>query len=230
MTKEDYLWPVALLAFSSIFLVPAGREAYVSVNTVHPYLMGFIKFAVLATMGELLAIRIAAGKWNPPPGVIIRAFIWGGFGMIIVLMFEIFSSGVIGAIAKGLVWAGEGFFSRIAIAFWISAIMNLVFAPTFMTLHRITDTYIDLAYAESIPLSKIKLSDVIAKIDWQGVVSFIVLKTIPFFWIPAHTLVFLLPAEFRILISAYLSVALGAILAYGKRRKRAGSNQISLNT
>jgi hypothetical protein len=38
-------------------------------------------------------------------------------------------------------------------------------------------------------------------------------KTIPFFWIPAHTITFLLPADFRILFAAILGVALGIILA-----------------
>ena len=68
-------------------------------------------------------------------------------------------------------------------------------------------------------MGNVKLSDVIARIDWQGLVSFVIFKTIPFFWIPAHTITFLLPPEYRVLMAAYLSVALGAILAYGKRRK-----------
>jgi len=44
-------------------------------------------------------------------------------------------------------------------------------------------------------------------------VNFVLLKTIPFFWIPAHTLTFLLPKEYRIVIAAFLSVVLGVILA-----------------
>ena len=37
-------------------------------------------------------------------------------------------------------------------------------------------------------------------------------KTILYFWIPAHTVTFLLPAEFRVLVGALLSMALGFIL------------------
>lgn len=219
MNRGDFLWLVALCAVSSVLLVPASHQVFVNVTKYHPYIMGFAKFALLATMGELLAVRIIAGTWKNPHGVLYRSTIWGLVGMLIVLMFEIFSSGVAGAVAKGLLWAGDGSSSKIWVAFWIGTIMNLTFAPAFMTAHRITDTYIDLTCAEGIPLGDIKLSDVIGKIDWQGLISFIFLKTIPLFWIPAHTITFLLPPEYRVLAAAYLSIALGAILAYGKRGK-----------
>jgi len=181
--------------------------------------MGFGKFAVLATMGELLAIRIAMGEWKRPAGVVYRSIIWGLIGILIVLMFEVFSSGVAGALSKGLLWSGDTFSAKIWTAFWIGAIMNLAFGPAFMTLHRITDTYIDIICGENVPLRSVKLSDVISRIDWHGLVSFVILKTIPYFWIPAHTLTFLLPPEYRVLMAAYLSVVLGAILAYGKSKK-----------
>jgi len=45
------------------------------------------------------------------------------------------------------------------------------------------------------------------------------MKTIPMFWIPAHTITFLLPSEFRVLAAAFLSIALGAILAFAKKKK-----------
>ncbi|SMC32966.1 hypothetical protein [Sporomusa malonica] len=219
MNRGDLLWLTALCAVSSILLVPASHQIFVEVTKTHPYFMGFIKFAILATMGELLAIRISGGRWENPPGVIYRSIVWGVIGMLIVLMFEMFSGGVASAVSKGLLWAGTGEAHKVWMAFWIAAIMNLVFAPTFMTAHRITDTYIDLICGEGIPFSDVKLSAVLAKIDWQGLISFVVMKTIPLFWIPAHTIVFLLPPEYRILTAAYLSIALGAILAYGKREK-----------
>jgi len=48
--------------------------------------------------------------------------------------------------------------------------------------------------------------------------NFIFKKTIPFFWIPAHTITFLLPAEFRVLFAAVLGIALGLILAIGSQK------------
>ena len=53
----------------------------------------------------------------------------------------------------------------------------------------------------------------------DGFVSFVLMKTIPIFWIPAHTITFLLPSEYRVLSAAFLSIALGAILAFAKKKK-----------
>jgi hypothetical protein len=64
------------------------------------------------------------------------------------------------------------------------------------------------------------LLDVTSRIDWNGFVSFVVVKTIPFFWIPAHTITFLLPPEFRIIAAAFLSIALGIILSFAKKKSK----------
>ena len=225
MKKGDFLWFVVLSCVVVILIIPGTHLAFVSATKAHPYLMGFLKFALLATMGELLAIRIITGRWEKPSGMMYRVIIWGLFGVMIVLMFEIFSSGVTGAVSKGMLWTGSGLWQTVMVAFWISTIMNLTFAPVFMTCHRITDTIIDSVFSERIPLGKLRMTVVMSKIDWQGFVSFVFLKTIPFFWIPVHTFIFLLPSEYRILVAAMLSVALGVILAYAKRIKI--SSQIS---
>lgn len=219
MNKGDFLWVAMLGAISSILLIPASHEIFIDVTKNYPYIMGFCKFGILATMGELLAIRIGVGRWQQPPGLIYRAMVWGLIGMLIVLMFETFSSGVAGAAAKGLLWNGEGALAKVMIPFLISAVMNLTFAPTFMIAHRISDTYVDLTCGEGMPLNEVRLSIVLARIDWQSMISFVVMKTIPFFWIPAHTIVFLLPPEYRVLVAAYLAIVLGAILSYAKRGK-----------
>ena len=93
--------------------------------------------------------------------------------------------------------------------------MYLTFGIVFVAMHRASDTYIDLRMNGEKP-SLIKL---IETINWQAFISFIVIKTIPLFWIPAHTVTFLLPAALRIVAAAYLSIVLGVILVYANRRK-----------
>jgi hypothetical protein len=222
MKRGDFLWLAALCAVSSIMLIPSSHAVFVSATKAHPYIMGFGKFSVLATMGELLAIRIALGEWKQPAGLVYRGIIWGLIGVLIVLMFEIFSAGVMAALAKGLLWSGDASTGKVWTALWISAIMNMAFGSAFMTMHRISDTYIDMVCGEN--LRQVKLADVISRIDWNGMISFVICKTIPFFWIPAHTITFLLPPEYRVLMAAYLGIALGIILAYAKRRKAKASN------
>jgi len=50
--------------------------------------------------------------------------------------------------------------------------------------------------------------------DWKSMWGFVLKKTIPFFWIPAQTITFLLPVEFQILVAALYSTILGVFLAF----------------
>lgn len=218
MRLGDFIWLAGLGGIILMLLLPTTHEAFVAASRTAPFAMGFVKFAVLATMGELLAQRIVVGEWRRPIGLVWRALVWGLIGTVIVLMFAVFSEGVAAAIAKGLLPGGHSSTVALATAFWTSAVMNLTFAPTFMAVHRISDTYIDLAGGQAANLRQVSLRKVVSLIDWQGFISFVVLRTIPLFWIPSHTVTFLLPAEYRVLMAAFLSIALGAILAFAKRR------------
>jgi hypothetical protein len=60
---------------------------------------------------------------------------------------------------------------------------------------------------------KAGLRDAVKKRDWENFFAFVVGKTLPLIWIPAHTVTFLLPAEYRVLMDALLSMLLGALLA-----------------
>lgn len=91
--------------------------------------------------------------------------------------------------------------------------MNLTFGPVFMAFHKCTDKYLELRHGGA---KKPGLRGVVTGIDWYGFISFTVLKTIPFFWIPAHTLTFLLPPEYQVIAAAALSIALGIILSLKK--------------
>lgn len=183
----------------------------------YPYLMGFVKVGLLATFGELLAVRIARGRWALPVGLWMKAVIWGLLGMSFTLMFPVFGGGVAAATVAGLLPQAGGVAGKVLGALLISTMMNICFAPVMMGFHRITDTFIDLAEGRFGGLARVSLARVVAHIDWYGFVSFVLLRTIPLFWIPAHTITFLLPAEYRVLFSALLSVALGAILSVAKR-------------
>lgn len=214
MKKGDFLWGAILLAFTAFVVYPETHDIFVSFTASHPFISGFIKFGLLATMGEMLVIRITAKQWKRSPGFIWRVIVWGFLGMVITLIFTIFGGGVTDALEKGML-PGKGY--TFAFAFFTSALMNLTFAPTFMAFHRYTDTYLDLKYGEKV--AKPTLTQVVSKIDWKGFISFVVCKTIPLFWIPAHTITFLLPPEYRVLVAAYLSMALGLILTIAKRKK-----------
>lgn len=210
-----------MLAFFFIigFLTtPQTHKLFVEYTKNYPYTMSFLKVAVLATLGELLAIRIIAGKWVQPLGMWPKALIWGLIGMSFVIVFETFATGVTALLEKGLLPNfGQGL-GALSFAFWTSVCMNFFFAPTMMAFHRITDTYLETGDGKLSAFVQLPLADVIGKIDWSNMIGFVFLKTLPLFWVPAHTITFLLPPEYRVLSAAFLSIALGAILAFAKRK------------
>jgi hypothetical protein len=64
LKKGDFVWGAAIAAIIALFAVPATARVVLDLTARHAYLMGFAKFAVLATMGELLVIRMAKGRWT----------------------------------------------------------------------------------------------------------------------------------------------------------------------
>ena len=220
MKKKGLLWLGIMTAIILFLIYPSTRSVFLDAVKEHPYIMGFVKFSILATMGELLAIKITVGEFKNPAGLIYRFIIWGLLGMLFALTFPLFAAGVKGCMNAKLlpVITGNKFGNDLLTAFFTSAIMNIIFAPTFMFFHRITDTFIDLGEGKLSKIFKVSLADVVKKIDWTGFISFVLLKTIPFFWIPAHTITFMLPKQYQVLMAAFLSIALGAILAFSKRK------------
>jgi len=227
MKKGDFVFIGVILAIVAILVIPYTRSGFENLTTNYPYLMGFIKTSILATMGELLASRMSKKKYFTRTGMIYRFIIWGILGMGFVLMFKIFASGVSAAMSAGILpqLTGDSFWVSLYVAFMISLIMNLIFAPTFMILHRITDTYIDLGGGKLKDISKVSFREVISNIEWQSFFGFVILKTIPFFWVPAHTITFLLPENYRVLMAGFLSIALGLILTLSKMKQGVKINE-----
>ena len=211
----DLIWLAVLAIITAFFIVPSTHQIFVRLTGEHPYIMGFIKFAVLATMGELLVKRLARGAWQKLPGLVYKILVWGIIGVMVTFVFSLYSLGTAAVVEKGLLPAGSGGVKTFLLAFFTSTMMNLTFGPVFMAAHRVSDTFIDLR----VQGKKVSLKNAVERIDWADFVNFVVAKTIPFLWIPAHTIAFLLPAEYRVLVAAYLSIVLGIVLVYARSRK-----------
>ncbi len=207
----------ALLSFTAVLIIPETREVFKELSGSHPYIMGFIKFALLATAGELIAAYITNGKPSVPVKIIWRFIIWGFIGIWITFMMKVNSNAAVSMMAQGLLPGGENAFLR---ALYTSVIMNTTFGPTFMAVHKCTDKILELLAKKE----KVSLSSVITGIDWTTFAGFTVLKTVPFFWIPAHTVTFMLPSQYQVMMAAALSVALGIILSFGNRKKTTKEN------
>lgn len=229
MKKTDFLVIlIVIIVLSPFFIFNSVYQGYTHFNSIHPLLMAFVKFAILATFGEMLGLRIKTGKYTAPNyGLLPRAIVWGFLGMWIAFAMGVFSKGIPGYLSRfpifdGIVEAMGGSFTGMKLcgAFLISVMMNTAFAPVFMTVHKITDTHISAnggklnALIRPIPVGKI-----ISELNWKVQWGFVFKKTIPLFWIPAHTLTFILPVNFQVLFAAFCSIILGLILSIASLKK-----------
>ena len=228
MKHSDFLFLLAVFTlFLPFFLSDVLYRHYSAFNVEHGLIMSFIKFAILSTMGEMLGLRISKGVYYRKGfGFLPKALVWGILGVGISLAFTLFIGGVIslastfGVSNPSAIMAGPVGISKILLAFSISVAMNTIFAPVFMTFHKVTDMHIN-ATGGSLRgfLTPIPMGELLQRLNWKVQWGFVFKKTIPLFWYPAHTITFLLPAEFRVLFAAFLGVALGVILAVAANKQ-----------
>ena len=228
MKRSDlYFLLFAILLLLPFILSPGIYQFYSDFNEAHGFVTSFIKFAILATAGELLGLRIRTGHYLEKGfGILPRALVWGVLGLAIKAAFMIFGSGVpvvmayLGIENPQALLAGPLSAGKFLVAFSISFFLNLIFAPVMMTLHKVTDTHI-LLNGGTIAgfFSKADVPAILGQINWNMHWGFVIRKMIPLFWIPAHTVTFLLPAGFQVLFAALLGVVLGVILAFAARSK-----------
>ena len=62
MKKQDFLFIfVLVIIFLPFFVSESIYNWYKSFNAAHGMVMSFVKFGILATLGEMLGLRISAG-------------------------------------------------------------------------------------------------------------------------------------------------------------------------
>ncbi|MBR4773057.1 MAG: hypothetical protein IK010_01345, partial [Bacteroidales bacterium] len=161
MKKGDFILIACVAVVAALFAIPQTHcaEGFNWATAHHPYIMAFFKFAILATLGEMLALRIREGVYNKKGfGVAPRMIVWGFLGMAIAMAMVIFKSGVpvfLGTVADALTGGGthaatytavfkatELTWGKVGIAFAVSVLMNSIFAPVMMTFHKCTDIHI----------------------------------------------------------------------------------------
>ncbi len=202
---------------------------YNSFYSDNPFISSFIKFAILATTGELIGLRIRTGKYYQTGfGLIPRAIVWGFLGITIQAAFIIFARGVplllefAGFSNAGESMSGPLTLAKAGVAFSISLFLNTFYGPLLMITHKITDSHIITTGGTFRGFfTRIDVKEILSSTDWNSLWGFVIKKTIPFFWIPAQTFNFLMPEQFRVLIAAFYGIILGMILAFAAKTKDA---------
>lgn len=229
MKRQDLYFAIVMLAIFMPFVFSKELyEWYKEFNADHAMIMAFMKFGILATLGEMLGCRISTGKYTTPTfGVMPRMVVWGLLGMAISMAMTVFAAGIpkfiesMGGADLVADFGKEGLsIGKFVVALSISVMMNTFFAPVFMTFHKITDAHIaEQGGSLKALVTPIPMCRLLKGINWDVQWGFIFKKTIPLFWYPAHTITFMLPGEMRVLFAALLGVALGVILAIGLKKK-----------
>ena len=169
---------------------------YIELVKAHPITTAMAQFAALGTLGEAASKWLAARRvFSPfgPRGTALRMLGWALLAVCIKYAFTGFAAFIDGLIAHGLLPE----MGATAKAFAISLAMNLQFGPFLVIAHRLIDNAID------------------GRPNWANLDKG--LKSLLWFWVPAHTVTFLLPVELRIGLAAVWSLALGLILGWYNR-------------
>ncbi len=170
---------------------------YAALAQAHPITSAMAQFAVLGTLGEAAAKWIRARRLYAPFGLrtaALKALVWMALAVCIKYAFTGFVAFVEGLSAHGLL-PRLGPFGE---AFAVSLATNLQFGPFLVITHRIMDNAIE------------------GRSNWGGLDK--ALLSLLWFWVPAHTVTFMLPADFRVGLAAVWSLALGLILGFFNRR------------
>jgi hypothetical protein len=217
---------IVALVLGLFGFIPGVFEAFNNFSRNHDFLMSFVKFGVLCTFGESVALRITSKCYSRTGfGILPRFILWGLIGIIINASFIIYAMGVPHLVAAlGLplpvdALAGNYLPHRIGMAFCISVANNFLFAPLFMTAQTVASIHItETGGTLTGFFSPINVSQTLHKIDWNMLWGYVFKKTLPFFWVPCHTITFILPTELRVLFAAALGVVLGVILAFASQK------------
>ena len=176
---------------------------YLEIVQKYPIYSAMIQFAILGTLGGCIAKWVQHKKIYFPLNwkeALWFPFIWALLAVLIKMAFLGFKGFLSILIENGYlpeILAENG--NRFLHAFVLSVVMNLQFGPLLVILHR---------WLDCLPFGKI---------DWSNIDKS--LMSLLWWWIPAHTITFILPADYQICLAALWSVVLGFILGLYNKTK-----------
>lgn len=163
----------------------------------YPIVSAMIQFAILGTLGDIVSHWIVKKKiFNPYDlkTTLLKMLEWALLAIFIKYAFVGFNGFVERLIAQNFLLNLNG----IGKSFAISVSINLQFGPFLVIMHRVLDNLIS------------------KQNNWKNLDKGF--YSLLWFWIPAHTITFILPKEFQIGLAALWSLALGIILGFYNRK------------
>ena len=170
---------------------------YVEYVKAFPILSAMLQFALLGTLGDIISYWIINKKIYSPYSfgiIVLKMLEWAILAVFIKYAFVGFNGFVESLIAHNFLPNLNGFGKSFA----ISTSMNLQFGPFLVIMHRLLDNLIN------------------RQKNWKNLDKGF--YSLLWFWIPAHTITFILPKELQIGFAALWSLALGIILGFYNRK------------
>ncbi|MBK8166741.1 MAG: hypothetical protein IPK64_12430 [bacterium] len=177
-------------------------NAYAEWVAASPWLSAALQFAVLGTLGEIIAATVR--RRTPalpctPLQLVLKMLAWAVLGLVIKAGFAGMKGFTRALLDHGALpaWCATGPGHALA----VSVLTNVFFGPQMMAFHRWEDNLI------------------LGQRGWAGLDR--ALRTLVWFWIPAHTVTFSLPRDYQIGLAAVWGLVLGVILGWaggGRRR------------
>lgn len=171
---------------------------YIEIVKSYPIYTAMVQFAVLGTIGDIISKWIIRKKVFIPYKPITMLLKMGEWALLAVFIKYAFIGfhGFVDSLIEAGYLPGMTKFSY---AFSVSASMNLQFGPFLVIMHRLLDNI------------------VLGENNWKNIDKGF--YSLLWFWLPAHTLTFILPKPFQIGLAALWSVALGIILGFYNKNK-----------
>jgi len=169
---------------------------YINIVGAYPILTAMIQFAILGTLGDIISKWIIKRKFFMPYGIItlfLKIIDWAVLAVFIKYAFTGFQGFVDYLVLHNLLPELNVFSKSLS----ISVSMNLQFGPFLVIMHRLLDNVVQ------------------REKNWANLDKD--LLSLLWFWIPAHTVTFILAKPFQIGLAAVWSVVLGIILGFYNR-------------
>lgn len=179
-------------------------DFYIAWVTAYPLLSAAVQFAVLGTLGEVISFSIQQRQFGLPCNgwqLLAKLLAWALLGIIIKYGFTGMRGFTRALLDHHLLPAffGQGLGWALA----VSVLTNLFFGPQMMAFHRLEDNLI------------------LGQKGFEGITR--AWATLIWFWIPAHTITFLMPVEVQIGLAAGWSLVLGVIMGLTRPRRAEAS-------
>lgn len=172
-------------------------HSYIEFVKTYPIISAMIQFAILGTLGDMVSYWIINKKFVLPYKtkiIFLKMLEWAFLAVLIKYAFVGFNGFVQALIEHSFLPNLSG----IGKSFAISTTMNLQFGPFLVLMHRLLDNLIA------------------RQKNWKNIDKGF--YSLLWFWIPAHTITFILPKELQIGLAAIWSLALGIILGFYNRK------------